>query len=48
MQDVRTGEIVVAAIHEIDRAGFGNQKIKRRNIVPLTVVNRDETWDVAA
>ena len=48
MQDVKAREIDVAAIHDVDRAGFGDQQIERMNVVQLAVRDVNEARDVAA
>ena len=48
MQRMQAGKIDISAIHDVDRAGFGEQHIKRMNIVQLAVGDMDEAWNVAA
>src|SRR5882757_1792016 len=48
MQRVKAREIDVAAIHDVDRARFGEQQIEGVNVVQLAVRDVDEARDIAA
>ena len=45
---MKAAEIDIAAIHDIDRAGFRGQQVECTDIGHLAVGNIDEAWDVAA
>src|SRR6266403_1249022 len=48
MQDVKTREVDVAAIHNVDGARFGEQQIEGVNVVQLAVRDVNEARDIAA
>jgi hypothetical protein len=47
MQRVKPGEIDIAAIHDINGAGFGNKQVERMHVVQFTVGDVDEAWDIS-
>jgi hypothetical protein len=47
VQSMQPGKIDVAAVDDINGAWFGQQHIKRVNIVQLAIGDMDEAWDVA-
>ena len=48
MQRVKPGEIDIAAIHDINGAGFGNKQVERMHVVQFTVGDVDEAWDISS
>jgi hypothetical protein len=48
VQRIQAGEVDIPAIHHVDRAGFGDQHVKRMNIMQLAVRDMDEAWNIAA
>jgi hypothetical protein len=47
VQHMQAGKVDIAAVHHVDRAGFGDQHIKRMNIVQLAIRDMDKAWNVA-
>ena len=45
---MQTREIHIAAIHDVDRAGFRGQQVEGMNVVQLAVRDMDETGNAAA
>ena len=48
MEDKEAFEIQIAAIHNVNGRGFGNQQIERVDIVQFPVGNVDKTWNIAS
>ena len=48
METIQTREIDVAAIHDIERAGFERKMIERVDIMQFSLGNVDKTRNVAA
>jgi hypothetical protein len=48
LKDVESGEINVAAVHHIERAGLQGEKVEGIDIVQFSRGNVDKTRDVAA
>ena len=47
MQHIQSGEVDIPSIHDVDRAGLGQDHIESVHIVQLSVGNMDKTRDVA-
>ena len=48
VQAMQSGEVEIAAIHDVERAGLGNDLVENVHIVQLAIADMDEAWDVAA
>ncbi len=48
MQAMQSGEVEIAAIHDVKRPGFGNDLVENVHIVHLAIADVDEAGDVAA
>lgn len=48
VQTVQSGEVEIAAIHDVERPSFGNDLVENVRIVQLAVVDVDKAGDIAA
>jgi len=48
MQAMQLGEVEIAAIHDVERPGFGNDLVENVHVVQLAIADVDEAGDVAA
>lgn len=46
MQAVETGKVEIAAIHDVEGSGFGQEQVQDVDVMELAVGNMDECRDV--
>ena len=48
VQAMQSGEVEIAAIHDVERPGFGNDLVENVHVVQLAIADMNEAGDVAA